>query len=336
LPDLTFQSLIAAPTPARSASVEEKLIRARLAPLYLAIVERTVAELSLADLDGIENKIDKLTKQRDEIVSQIYRTMRFLATVMILVFLLELKAVSFKGELWGMNLKADQSELIFGLLLIGNLIALLFATAMTKMFMLEFVLKSYFYLRDEGNSLFITGIAYRFYAFTFGLIGERSNNSLPSTITRPSRVIHALTIILLPLTYIFAYTAVLLLALQSFSQSPLNGPPVSLPPSVIHLLAPFAPLKDFLSPSLASNLIFGHRPQFWYFVLLCLFNLLTLSVYAFVFFPCKRPKLSKAQMPQLIAEKAYRLWDGAGRPEGRDDEIWLIAERQLKMMYNCT
>src|SRR5580658_219043 len=105
----------------------------RLAPLYLIVIERIVSELSLDDLNVIENSLDRFTKQRDDIVSQIYRTMRFLATAMILVFLLEIKAVSFNGVFWGLNLNADESELIFGLLLLGNLIALLFATAMMKM-----------------------------------------------------------------------------------------------------------------------------------------------------------------------------------------------------------
>jgi hypothetical protein len=88
------------------------------------------------------------------------------------VFLLEIKAVSFKTELWGMQLNADQDELIFGLLLLGNLIALLFATAMMKGFMLEFMLKGYFYICGTGNSQFVTGLAHRFYPFTFGLIAE--------------------------------------------------------------------------------------------------------------------------------------------------------------------
>lgn len=32
---------------------------------------------------------------------------------------------------------------------------------------------------------------------------------------------------------------------------------------------------------------------------------------------------------QQIRERAHRLWEEAGRPEGRDDEFWREAERAL-------
>lgn len=31
----------------------------------------------------------------------------------------------------------------------------------------------------------------------------------------------------------------------------------------------------------------------------------------------------------VIKDLAYRLWEEAGRPEGRDEEFWLAAEAQL-------
>jgi hypothetical protein len=34
-------------------------------------------------------------------------------------------------------------------------------------------------------------------------------------------------------------------------------------------------------------------------------------------------------MNQQIAEKAEQLWRQAGQPQGRDDEFWLAAEREL-------
>lgn len=37
------------------------------------------------------------------------------------------------------------------------------------------------------------------------------------------------------------------------------------------------------------------------------------------------PSLSHDQ----ITERARKIWEDSGRPEGRDDEIWLEAERQL-------
>ena len=30
-----------------------------------------------------------------------------------------------------------------------------------------------------------------------------------------------------------------------------------------------------------------------------------------------------------IRERAYQLWDGAGRPEGREQEFWYDAQREL-------
>jgi hypothetical protein len=32
---------------------------------------------------------------------------------------------------------------------------------------------------------------------------------------------------------------------------------------------------------------------------------------------------------QDIAARAYRLWEAAGEPEGKDEEFWRIAEQQL-------
>ena len=31
-----------------------------------------------------------------------------------------------------------------------------------------------------------------------------------------------------------------------------------------------------------------------------------------------------------VRKKARELWEAAGRPEGKDEEFWLEAERQLK------
>lgn len=33
---------------------------------------------------------------------------------------------------------------------------------------------------------------------------------------------------------------------------------------------------------------------------------------------------------ELIAERAYALWEAEGFPEGRDQEFWLLAEHQLR------
>ena len=33
---------------------------------------------------------------------------------------------------------------------------------------------------------------------------------------------------------------------------------------------------------------------------------------------------------QQIAERAYALWEGAGYPDGRDEEFWYAAEQELR------
>jgi Protein of unknown function (DUF2934) len=34
--------------------------------------------------------------------------------------------------------------------------------------------------------------------------------------------------------------------------------------------------------------------------------------------------------PQRIAERAYAIWEREGKPQGRDVEIWLRAEQELR------
>lgn len=41
-------------------------------------------------------------------------------------------------------------------------------------------------------------------------------------------------------------------------------------------------------------------------------------------------KLSPEQIFDFIQDRAYRLWDQAGRPQGRDWEFWFKAEKQVK------
>ena len=35
--------------------------------------------------------------------------------------------------------------------------------------------------------------------------------------------------------------------------------------------------------------------------------------------------------PEAIASRAYQLWEAAGRPEGRDQDYWLLAEQELQL-----
>jgi hypothetical protein len=36
-----------------------------------------------------------------------------------------------------------------------------------------------------------------------------------------------------------------------------------------------------------------------------------------------------------IALRAYELWDAAGRPEGRADEFWFLAEEEFRQLLEA-
>jgi DUF2934 family protein len=37
----------------------------------------------------------------------------------------------------------------------------------------------------------------------------------------------------------------------------------------------------------------------------------------------------KRQIDEAVAARAYELWEQAGKPEGRDEDFWHLAEQQL-------
>jgi hypothetical protein len=39
---------------------------------------------------------------------------------------------------------------------------------------------------------------------------------------------------------------------------------------------------------------------------------------------------------QEIDARAYQLWEQAGRPEGREDEFWHLAEQELRNEDNAS
>jgi hypothetical protein len=196
----------------------------------------------------------------------------------------------------------NQDMFIFGFLLIGNVVALLFSSAMVKAFILEFVLKTYCWLKFDGPSHYISGLIYRFYVFVFGLISEQDRAGVPKLITTISSGIHWVTVLVLPLTFIFVYCLVLLRALIRFWTEDPTG---------IKLL--------------------GANVELWYFCILVFFNVLTLSFYAFAFFPCPVSVVSQQQLQALINQRANDLWEQAGKPTGKYKEIERIAERQVKL-----
>jgi hypothetical protein len=36
------------------------------------------------------------------------------------------------------------------------------------------------------------------------------------------------------------------------------------------------------------------------------------------------------RIDEAVAVRAYELWEKAGKPEGRDEEFWRLAEEQLR------
>ena len=194
---------------------------------------------------------------------------------------------------------------IFGFLLVGNIVALLFSSAMVKMFMLEFVLKTYCWLSSDGPGRYISGVTYRFYVFVFGLIAEQRGAGIPRPITLASSAIHLITVVVLPMTFILVYCTVLMDALVRFWTEKPTG-----------------------------ATLLGANVELWYFAILVFFNILTLSFYAFAFFPCPVPAIPAERLRELVAERFNELWELAGRPEGRDQEIRDIAGRQIKLRYH--
>lgn len=54
------------------------------------------------------------------------------------------------------------------------------------------------------------------------------------------------------------------------------------------------------------------------------------SVVAKTVTPSASTMPSRVITTEVIAARAYTLWEQAGRPNGRDQEYWLQAENQLK------
>jgi hypothetical protein len=282
------------------------------------VIERVLSFISVEEVEEIGRNIEKIIKQRDAIVSQIYRTRFFLATLLILVFLIEINLVKIPSTVWGVRLNFDQPGastaqqdvinnqdlFIFGFLLIGNIVALLFSSAMVKMFTLEYVLETYASLRSEGPGLYVASITYRFYVFIFGLIADQAS-IVPRSIVTAARGIHWITVVALPLTFISFYCVVLLRALVRFWTEK---------PSGVELL--------------------GTNVEFVYFIVLALCNGLTLSLYAFAFFPCVTRAITDEEFDRQAELRANALWEAAGSPEGKYRDIEQLARRQIRLRHH--
>lgn len=48
----------------------------------------------------------------------------------------------------------------------------------------------------------------------------------------------------------------------------------------------------------------------------------------------KTNKANEEETFDFIQDRAYRLWDQAGRPQGRDWEFWFMAEQEVKTRFN--
>src|ERR1700686_4153975 len=112
-------------------------------PVYLLVLEKVLSFISLSEIEEIGKNIDRIMKHRDGIVSQIYKTIFFLVTLLILVFLIEANLIAIPSTVWGVKLTFDapgasspaqqdvvnnRDMFIFGFLLVGNIVALLFSS----------------------------------------------------------------------------------------------------------------------------------------------------------------------------------------------------------------
>jgi len=51
--------------------------------------------------------------------------------------------------------------------------------------------------------------------------------------------------------------------------------------------------------------------------------------------PCRMRSNQAAQFEEWIRVRAQSLWDHEGRPEGRSEEFWLRAEREIEVLWNA-
>lgn len=170
-----------------------------------------------------ENRIMALAKARDELVKRTERYMLFLASVLIVIFLVineliqvpKIFGIEFNsngpGDGTATAMRIDGHILFaFGFLLIGNLIALLHSGAMLKLFLAESLLQRSLKITHEGRDRVLALVALAFFPYIYRVIDETIDLHSDRSLRALNRFCHVATIVSVPFTYIGFYLLVLL------------------------------------------------------------------------------------------------------------------------------
>ena len=195
-------------------------------PVYALVVENSIAHASAADLEDLAGNIDKYVKMRDELATRIEKSMIFLATVLVLVFFVLLRIIDTPKILDIEFSGSDHRRVyfVFAFLLIGNIIALLYATAMLKMFMVETLIGRFIALSYRETYQPFAAILFRFFPFSYALIAREVGRSTPRFIVRLGSGLNVFTTVGLPILYMAFYAAVLVQGLNYIRSADSDAP----------------------------------------------------------------------------------------------------------------
>jgi hypothetical protein len=284
------------------ADLRSFLSRYTWRPLYLFIVGRVLAGIDMHQIESLTQNLEKLTKQRDEIAARIEKIMLFLVSTLLVIFLVIYDVVSDSPGLFGFKI-SSKIYFIFFFLLVGNLIALLHAGAMLKMFILEGIIS--FSVDDASNSPDqpISFITSRFFTFSYKFISRQDNSVVQYPIRLIAKIINIVMNIFIPITYMSFYVYVLAVSLK--------------------LIWYFPVAADNNLPMPPVELLCGT---------LLLANAITLFVYAFMFVPIPVKRLEPDELQIALERRAYALWERNGCPNGLHEMHWNLAEKQIRLL----
>jgi hypothetical protein len=299
-----------------------------LIPVYLLYVDDTITRATKSDLDELAKNIDKYVKVRDDLVGRIEKAMLFLATVLILIFFVLLRIIDVPKML---NIEFTNNRrqvyFVFTFLLIGNIVALLYSTAMLKMFMMESLIDRFSSIYYTPTYKSLNEILLRFFTFTYELISEQASGFVPRSVRRVSRILHYFTTFLIPTGYMAFYIFVLWIGLSYIADTQSNHNvrsthwPVIKDIKLLEMADSSKPANDEISKE-------ERKILFWALVG---FNAVTLPIYAFTFLPVPVRRLSENEFFEKVKKRANEIWEEEGCPEGRAAEHWSKAEQEVRL-----
>jgi hypothetical protein len=184
---------------AKEARARLRLTTFAVRPLYRHVVATMMHSLSLDQVAKIEGNMSILIKQRDDNVLRMYRTLLLLATLLLLIFLMENNIVDISKKtdvtLSGIPFTVENRDLfIFVALLVGNFVALMHSTIFVKMFMLEAFIEIFSGLSDELRTGHIQQFSYGFPAFLYGFISRVGGDAVSPLVRITYKCLHLLNI----------------------------------------------------------------------------------------------------------------------------------------------